>query len=254
MIELSVVIPAYNEENRILPTIKKIHEYLKTKKVEFELLVVDDGSTDRTVEIARGATAFLPSLSVMENGVNRGKGYSVRNGFLNTRGKFVLFSDADLSTPIEELDKFLAEAERGADVVIGSRAMSCSHILRRQPLHRVLMGKAFNRLVRAFAVKGISDTQCGFKLLRRSACEGIIRAQRIDGFAYDVELLFLASRNRLRTKEVPVTWANSPASKVRVLEDSFKMFLDVIRIRWRDAAGRDIRLHPSREAAPYLNK
>lgn len=231
MIELSVIIPAYNEADRIGPTLESVDRYLSLSGKTYEIAVVDDGSADSTCDVVLRAGKMMPRVRLIKNGANRGKGYSVRNGFFGTSGEFALFSDADLSTPIEELEKFLGEAGAGADIVIGSRAMRGADIIRRQPLYRMLMGKTFNKLVRLIAVRGISDTQCGFKLFRRSSCEEIFRAQRVERFAFDVELLFLAARKGLRVREVPVRWINSPMSRVRAVRDSARMLMDIIKVR-----------------------
>ena len=237
MIKLSVVIPAYNEAGRIGPTLGRIAEHLGGLGLEYEIVVVDDGSGDETRAVVQEAAKDIPALRLVANGVNRGKGFSVKTGFLHSTGELALVSDADLSTPIEELSRFLPEIEGGADIVIGSRALEDSDIIRRQPIHRMLMGKTFNRLVRLLGVRGISDTQCGFKLFRRETCLPIFRALRVERFAFDVELLFLAERKGLRIVERPVRWTNSPYSKVRVIRDSARMLSDVIRIRLRALAG-----------------
>jgi dolichyl-phosphate beta-glucosyltransferase len=237
MIKLSVIIPAYDEAGRIGPTLSRIHEYLAGTGLDHEIIVVDDGSQDQTREVVRRAASDIPTLRIIENGVNRGKGYSVKRGFLESSGELALFSDADLSTPIEELGRFLPEMEKGADAVIGSRALRDSDIIKRQPLHRMLMGKTFNKIVRILAVRGIVDTQCGFKLFRRAAFRPIFKAQRVERFAFDVELLFLADKKGLNVKELPVRWINSPLSKVHILRDSSRMLMDVIGIRLRYLAG-----------------
>lgn len=238
MKKLSVIIPAYNEAERIPHTIRRVHEYLSDVAQDFEIVVVDDGSVDDTREIVKEAAREMPRLRLVTNGVNRGKGFSVRHGFLESNGGYVLFSDADLSTPIEELESFLEEMEKGADIVIGSRSLNDSRIIKRQPIYRILMGRTFNKLVRALTVHGIVDTQCGFKLFRRSTCERLFFAQRVERFAFDVELLFLAAKAGLTVRELPVRWINSPLSKVSVLKDSARMLLDVLRIRLNWLAGR----------------
>jgi len=230
-VKLSVVIPAYDEAARIGPTLTRINEYLSGLGQDYEIVVVDDGSGDTTRDIVLDAAAHMPALRLIGNGANRGKGYSVKNGFLNTDGGLVLFSDADLSTPIEELGRFLPEIDRGADIVIGSRALDESDIIKKQPFYRMMMGKTFNKIVRLLTVRGISDTQCGFKLFKRETCDGIFRAQRVERFAFDVELLFLAHRKGLKVVEMPVRWINSPLSKVHIVRDSSRMLMDVIRVR-----------------------
>jgi len=232
MTDISVVIPAYNEENRLAPTIDNIGEYLRSEGYGYEIIVVDDGSSDATVELAKQAASMDPAVRIVENGANRGKGFSVKNGFMHATGRLVLFSDADLSTPIEELGRLKETMDAGADIVIGSRAMRDSDIIKRQPLYRMLMGKTFNKLVRILTVRGIKDTQCGFKLFRKDTCKGLFEVQRIERFAFDVELLFLASRKGLTVREIPVRWINSPQSKVNVVRDSARMLLDIIRLRW----------------------
>lgn len=231
MVELSVIIPAFDEEARIVPTVARIHEYLAASGMTFEVVVVDDGSRDRTCEVVRKAALSLPHLRLVENGVNRGKGWSVKNGVAHTSGALILFSDADLSTPVEELEKMLPMLETGADIVIGSRAMRESDIIKRQPIYRMLMGKTFNKLVRVLAVRGISDTQCGFKLFRRDTCGWLFDAQKVERFAFDVELLFLASKCGMNIREVPVRWINSPMSRVHIVRDSSRMLWDIIGIR-----------------------
>ena len=166
---ISIIIPAYNEEARIGPTLERIDEYMRSSGMDYEMIVVDDGSTDNTRSVVSDAARRMEGLRLVENRVNRGKGFSVKNGFLNSSGRLVLFSDADLSTPIEELERFLPEIERRADIVIGSRSLKESNIIKRQPFYRVLMGKTFNKLVRLLTVSGLVDTQCGFKLFRRDS-------------------------------------------------------------------------------------
>lgn len=235
---ISIIIPAFDEAGRILPTLKRIDAWFSASGMEYEIVVVDDGSRDNTREVVLGASSEIPALRLVENGVNRGKGYSVKNGFLNSSGSFVLFSDADLSTPVEETDKLMAEMAKGTDIAIGSRAVSGADIVKRQPVYRMLMGKTFNKIVRLLAVRGFSDTQCGFKLFRRSSCERIFRAQRIERFAFDVELLFLAVKAGLRISEVPVRWINSPQSKVHPINDSLNMLVDLSKMRWNYISGR----------------
>lgn len=230
---LSVIVPAYNEEQRVPATIERIEEYLGTLGKTWELIVVDDGSRDRTIDVARAAMKS-PNSRVEPNPRNMGKGASIRNGMTMARGQFRLFSDADLSTPIEELEKLLAAMERdGAAVAIGSRALKESQLEKRQPLHRELMGRVFNLLVQAVALGGIKDTQCGFKLFTAPAAEAIFPKQRYDGFSFDVEILVLARKLGFRIVEVPVRWIDSPASRVSPIKDSAKMFWDVVKIRFR---------------------
>lgn len=221
---LSVVIPAYNEEERLGSTLEKIQEYLLHLEYPSEVIVVDDGSSDRTAEIAR-------SVKVLVNDQNSGKGFSVRRGALEARGEIVLFSDADLSTPIEEMSRLEAALTEGADVAIGSRALPDSDVQIHQPFYREMMGKTFNKLVQLLVFPGISDTQCGFKAFTQKAAQEIFSRQKLDGFAFDVEILYIARKLGYQVKEVPVIWRNSPDTRVGAMKDSMKMFLDILRVR-----------------------
>ncbi len=228
---ISVVIPAYNEEGRILPTIRKIGDYLKERAEEFEMIVVDDGSSDHTAAIVLKESEKMRNLRLLINESNRGKGFSVRRGVLSSSCSLVLLSDADLSTPIQEVEKFLALIEDGFDIVIGSRALQGSDIIKKQPWYRQSMGRLFNVLVRAFVFGGFHDTQCGFKLFTSDSAKKVFGKAKISGFAFDVEALLLAREMGYRIKEVPVKWMNSPQSSVRVIRDSLRMLLDLLRIR-----------------------
>ncbi len=234
---LSVVIPAYNEEKRLGATLERTIDYLTGQKADFEILVVDDGSSDGTTALAAGFADR--GVRVLENPGNRGKGYSVRHGMLEATKDLVLFSDADLSTPIEEVERLAAPILAGdADVAIGSRAVRGANIEVSQPFYRVLMGKTFNRFVRLIAVGGIADTQCGFKLFTRDAAQAVFSRQRFDGFSFDVEILFIARNRGLRIAEVPVRWVNDPDSKVSAVADSARMFGDLFKVRWNALRGR----------------
>jgi dolichyl-phosphate beta-glucosyltransferase len=228
---LSIVIPAYNEEERLGPTLSVVARYLAGKPFATEVIVVDDGSTDGTAEVARGALEAAAGGRVLSRPGNLGKGFSVKEGVLASRGRVVLFSDADLSTPIEEFDKFLPKLERGDDVVIGSRGLPDSVIEVRQARMREAMGKVFNLLVRRFVIRGFRDTQCGFKAFRRAAAMDLFSRLRTKGFAFDVEILLLARRLNYRVGEVPVVWRNSRSSRVRMVQSSWEMLRDLRRIR-----------------------
>jgi dolichyl-phosphate beta-glucosyltransferase len=238
VIELSVVIPAYNEEQRLGKTLQTVVAYLRQQPYPAEILVVDDGSQDGTAEAAQVFQGASPPVRVLRNGRNRGKGFSVRHGFEQARGAYLLFTDADLSTPIDELDKLLAALREPADIAIGSRALPASRVEVHQPWYREAMGRLFNRLVRALAVPGIRDTQCGFKCFRREAALEICRRMTRERFGFDVEMLYLARRLGYRVREVPVIWRHSPQSRVRLLRDALSMLVDLGRIRWYALRGR----------------
>lgn len=235
--ELSIIIPAYNEELRLPSTLGQIAAYVRASGRETEILVVDDGSNDRTPALAESFRNNFPALRVLSNGVNRGKGFSVRHGMLEARSRFVLFTDADLSAPIEEADKLLAALE-AHDVAIGSRALDRRLIFERQSRFREIAGIIFNTVVRLCLRLPFVDTQCGFKAFRREPCRIIFEQQRIERFGFDPELLYLARRHGLRAAEIPVRWGHSPATKVSMLRDSVQMFLDVLVIRWNALVGR----------------
>ena len=228
---LSVVIPAYDEEERIVGTLNKIGDYLRRQKYTSETIVVDDGSRDRTAELAAAAIREMKNAQIVRLPKNLGKGAAVKEGILQARGNWILFSDADLSTPIEELEKFLPWIDGGCDVVIGSRALPESDIQIRQFFVRELMGKVFNVFVRLMIIKGIRDTQCGFKLFRREAARHVFPRVKTKGFGFDVEALYLCRCLGYRIQQVPVVWRNSPPSKVKIVKGSLRMFLDLMKIR-----------------------
>jgi dolichyl-phosphate beta-glucosyltransferase len=236
-LELSVVIPAFNEAERLAPTVRAIAAYCDAHHPAHEIVVVDDGSTDRTVELARELAGALERVRVLPLGRNRGKGAAVRAGVLASTGALVLFSDADLATPIEELASLRRALDGGADIAIASRAAPGADIRVRQHPMRELMGRTFNLLVRATGVGGIRDTQCGFKLFRGDAARDLFGRAAVDVFAFDVELLWLA-RGRYRVAEVPVVWRHVEESKVSPGSDAARMFLDLLRIRWMHRGGR----------------
>ncbi len=228
-ISLSIVIPAYNEERRIGSTIESITSYMQDVKKSYEIIVVDDGSRDGTIRIVQEKLKTVPH-KIIQNSVNRGKGFSVRRGVLEATGAAVLFTDSDLSTPIEEIVKLEAALSAGYDVAVGSRSVVASDIVVRQNCLRELMGKTFNLLARLFVFQNISDSQCGFKAFTQSAACVLFQRQKINGFCFDAELLYLAKKFKFRVKEVGVCWKNSPESKVRILNDSVSMFIDLMRI------------------------
>ena len=235
--KLSIVIPSFNEEARLPATLERIAGYINASGRETEVIVVDDGSVDGTARVAESSRGKIPDLRVISNGQNRGKGYSVRHGSLEARGEIVLFTDADLSAPIEEADKLLAKMDE-YDVAIGSRAMNRKLIEAHESKFRELAGIIFNGIVRVILWLPFVDTQCGFKAFRREKCKIIFEQQTIERFGFDPELLYLARHHGLRTVEVAVRWAHSPATKVNMLRDSIQMFLDVVIIRWNSLRGR----------------
>ncbi len=232
--ELSIVIPAYNEGSRLPGTLARIRDYLAARRGNpnsTEVIVVDDGSTDSTARVVEEWQPKFPGLRLVSNGRNRGKGYSVRQGMLEARGHIALFTDADLSAPMEEADKLLAALEK-ADVAIGSRAVDRSLISVHQSRMREIAGIIFNGLVRLFIGLPFHDTQCGFKAFRRDRARIAFEQQRSERFGFDPELLFLARRHGLICVEVPVRWAHDTGTKVHVIHDSVDMFLELLRIRW----------------------
>lgn len=229
---LSVVVPAFNEEMRLGPTLDKVLSFCAGKFSPLEVIVVDDGSADRTSAVAEERAAN--GVRVLRNEPNRGKGFSVRRGVLEAQGDLVLMTDADLSTPIEEIEKLLLAMDGGShEIAIGSRGLKASQIEVAQPAYRVAMGKTFNGLLRVLVGTPLRDTQCGFKLFTRDAARDLFSRSTIPGFAFDVEVLFLAERLGYRVAEVPVRWINSPASTVHPVRDSFRVFRDIFRLRWR---------------------
>lgn len=226
--DLSLIIPAYNESDRIGASLEKTLAWAKAQPFGVEVLVVDDGSRDDTADVA--ARYAGPMIRVLAQPKNMGKGAAVRRGMLEATGEYRIFSDADFSTPITESTKVL-ERLRGSDVVIGSRAIDASMIKEHQPWYRESMGKAFNLLVQMLAVPGIHDTQCGFKGFRRGAAEAIFSRAKIDGFGFDVEVLYLARRLGFSIEEIPVEWYNDPRSTLNPVADSLKMFAELLRVR-----------------------
>lgn len=237
-LDLSVVIPAYNEEFRLPKTLECIFEYLQIRPYQAEIIVVDDGSSDRTIEIVNSSRQKYPRLRLVSNAENRGKGFSVRHGMIEAQGEIALFTDADLSTPIEEADKLLAALQMGYDVAIGSRAIDRNLIEVHQSRVREQAGILFNRLVRWIMGIELSDTQCGFKAFRMERARVIFEQQRIERFGFDPEILFLANRNGLCVAEVAVRWSHDAGTKVNVAADGIRMFLELLWIRWNATRGR----------------
>jgi glycosyltransferase involved in cell wall biosynthesis len=244
---LSVVVPAYNEERRLRATLEAILAFLTTQQFDAEVIVVDDGSADTTVEIAESIRASHPQVRIIRND-HRGKGYTVRAGMLLAQGRYILFTDADLAVPMLEWNKLLPAFESGYDIVIGSREGLGARRLG-EPRYRHFMGRIFNAVVRLIALGGIQDTQCGFKAFRYDVAQQIFNRVQLYGAdakvvqgaavtAFDVEVLFLARKFGYRIKEVPVTWQYGAETKVDPIRDSWRNFSDVIRVRWNDLRGR----------------
>ncbi len=234
----SIIIPAYNEQDRLGATLEKVLAYAAAQRWRSEVLVVNDGSRDATGDVAREFARRNPSVRLIENPGNRGKGYSVRNGALNASGDIVLFTDADLSTPIEEAGKLFAAIAGGADVAIGSRWLKSELQTERQPVYRQIVGRAFNLVLWAILRINYKDTQCGFKAFSGRAARTLFSLQKIDRWGFDPELLLLARKMGMKVAEVPVEWAHDHRSKIRVFRDGFRMLADLLAVRWYQITGR----------------
>ena len=230
--DLSIVIPAYNEEQRLPATLHRVQAHLEQADYSAEVIVVDDGSTDGTAGCVRAQAKTFPGLRLVQNPGNCGKGYSVRHGVQQSRGWHILFSDADLSTPIEEADRLLALLEQDWDVVVGSRDLDLRLLKRPQPWLRRQAGQLFHRLVWLLFQLPIRDTQCGFKMFRRAVAFEVFGRQQIDRFGFDVEVLWWAHRLGYRCLETPVVWVNDESSRVSMLRDGPAMVMEMLKIRW----------------------
>jgi dolichyl-phosphate beta-glucosyltransferase len=212
--------------------------YVSAQGWNAEVIVVNDGSRDNTADIVRSFAAKNAALRLLENPGNRGKGYSVRNGMLSARGEIVLFSDADLSSPIEEAPKLFHALEEGADIAIGSRWLRAETQTQRQPLHRQLFGRIFNLMLRITLRLKFKDTQCGFKAFKRPAVRAIFPQQRIERWGFDPEILFLARKFGFKVQEVSVAWGHSGETRINPLVDGFRMFVEMLRVRWYALSGK----------------
>ena len=230
---MSIVIPAYNEEKRIAGSLLETCAYMNDFGMEYEIIVVDDGSSDGTGRIVDHIAKDIRNVGLVRYEMNRGKGHALRTGVLATKGDLILVMDADLSTPMDELRKLMPYlSDGGFDIAIGSRALALSDIIIKQPWWRRGMGKTFNKLVKTLVIGGFSDTQCGFKLFKGEIARSLFGEAKIDRFAYDVEILALARKKGYGIQEVPVRWINSPESRVDPVKDSLQMLADLVRIRF----------------------
>jgi len=229
-VRLSVIIPAYNEEDRIEKTLREIDAYLSTQPYSHEIIVVNDGSRDHTAEVVQGLFPFIKNLRLIDNAINHGKGWVVRQGMLEAQGEILLFTDADNSTSVDQVEKMFPEFERGCEVVIGSRRVPGAVIAVHQSFLRENIGRVFNVIVRILAGLPMKDTQAGFKAFGARAAREIFSRQTIWRWAFDVELLVIAKSLGFTVKEVPITWANDPKSHVK-LKSMIKMLFEVLQVR-----------------------
>ena len=227
---LSIVIPAYNEQLRISQTLIAVTSYLRTKPYSWDVIVANDGSTDNTAELVADVASNQPNVRLL-NLTHGGKGWAVKHGMLESTGKYRFLLDADLSMPVEQIDRFFPYFDEGYDIVIGSREVSGSRRFR-EPARRRIQGRVFNSLVRLFTINGIADTQCGFKCFTGKAAEQLFSMQESTGFIFGVEILFLARKFGIRIKEIPIDWYYQDGSKVRPIIDSLLMFKDMLLVRW----------------------
>jgi dolichyl-phosphate beta-glucosyltransferase len=238
-LHLSVVVPAYDEEERLPRTLARLYEYYEAQPYDYDVAVVSDGSKDGTAKVVEDFAAQHPKFKLIEYKPNRGKGYAVRKGMLAAPGDLILFCDADLATPQEETEKLLEHMKAGAQVAIGSRPMAESKLERHQPWHREMLGRAFNFAVRLLAIRKINDTQCGFKIFTRDVCQDVFSRCKLDGFSFDFEALMIARDLGYRIDEVPIRWSHQDGSKVVLMRDGPRMLGDLVRLR---AKGKRARL------------
>ena len=234
----SIVIPAFNESARIPATLQSVVSCIRERAWRAEVIVVNDGSSDSTAELVRAFIRNAPEVRLVENPGNRGKGYSVRSGMLQAQGEVVLFTDSDLSAPIEEAERLFAAIAQGADIAIGSRWLESGRQTHRQPLYRQFFGRCFNALTRAVMGLRFADTQCGIKAFTRAAAQTVFQLQTIERWGFDPEILFIALKRGLRVVEVPVSWAHDDRSRISYLRDGLKMLEEIAIIRWNALRGR----------------
>jgi len=236
-VDYSIVIPAYNEQARIGATLTEVVRAVEIHSWNAEVIVVDDGSTDSTVPIVESVAARHPYVRLLRNGTNRGKGYSVRNGMLHASGDIALFTDADLSSPIEEASRLFNAIREGADVAIGSRWLAQSRQTIRQPLYRRFFGRCFNVVTRMIMRLPFADTQCGFKAFTRPAAQTVFQLQQIERWGFDPEILFIALKRGYVIREVPVSWAHDQRTRISYLHDGLQMLSELLLIRWNSLTG-----------------
>jgi dolichyl-phosphate beta-glucosyltransferase len=228
---LSVVVPAYDEEVRLLPTLERLHEYYEGQGYPYDVIVVSDGSRDRTNQITEDFAKSYPKFRLLAYTPNRGKGYAVRTGMLEAQGDLILFCDADMATPQEETEKLLARMNLGADIAIGSRPLKESKLEKHQPFLREMFGRAANKLIQVLAVKGIQDTQCGFKMFTKKSAHDVFARCKLTGFSFDFEALMIARDLGYKIDEVPIRWFHQEGSKVVFWRDYPRAFRDLIGLR-----------------------
>lgn len=236
--QFSIVIPAYNERARIPATLKAVVDCVRARGWSAEIVVVNDGSRDGTADVVREFAAQAPEVRLLENPGNRGKGYSVRNGLLHSYGNVVMFTDADLSAPIEEAEGLFEAIRQGADIAIGSRWLERTRQTIRQPLYRQFFGRCFNAVTRMIMGLPYADTQCGFKAFTRGAAQTIFQLQTIERWGFDPEILFIALKRGFKIVEVPVSWAHDERTRMSYLKDGMRMLQDIAQVRWNALLGR----------------
>ncbi|HZB89472.1 MAG TPA: dolichyl-phosphate beta-glucosyltransferase [Terracidiphilus sp.] len=236
--QYSIVIPAFNESARIPATLEAVVSCVRAKGWNAEVIVVNDGSRDNTAQLVRDCAAHAPEVRLLENPGNRGKGYSVRNGILQALGEVVLFTDSDLSAPIEEADRLFAAIAAGADIAIGSRWLESGRQTHRQPLYRQVFGRCFNAVTRMVMRLPFVDTQCGFKAFTRAAAQTVFHLQTIERWGFDPEILFIALKRGYTVKEVPVSWAHDERSRMSYLRDGMQMLKELATVRWNALTGQ----------------
>jgi len=237
MLDLSVVIPAYNEQSRLLLTLQSVHDFLLKSMLDFEIIVVNDGSKDATIQIVQEFASHNQKVRLITYDRNKGKGHAVRAGVLASYGNLILMNDADGSSPIEEIGRLQAAIVQGADIAIGSRAKPDSECHIEALSYRKYIGRIFGSIVQMLVLPGIYDTQCGFKLFKKSAAKNVFSLARVNGYAFDVEILYIAKQKNYIIEEVAINWANVDGSKINLLLDPLKMLYEILKIKINDQLG-----------------